>query len=210
MSRIKKTNDSLPHWTSGSGVTTLSSMSDSLKKAEKLLRKGRLSIPHARYFVTCCTEGRGKTLTDPNAGEPIRFAWRSLHKEDSIQLLCATIMPDHVHFLFQLGSRLRLGQVVGKLKSMTRDSLDTLELTWQDNYHDHRLRADKAAESFSRYIFLNPYRSQLITENETWPWWTRNRDYCPEFMKRLDDPPRPPKEWLDTPASIESLIESDT
>ena len=182
---------------------------ESLKKAEKLLRKGRLSIPHTRYFVTCCTEGRQSTLTKCHIGETIRDAWRGLHLEGSINLRCATIMPDHMHILFVLGSRLRLAQVIGKFKAMTKDCLEGEGLSWQSNYYDHRLRAETALESFSRYIFLNPYRDQLITPFESWPWWTCHRAYKPEFLSVLDEPPRPPQQWIQDSVSIAELIEKD-
>jgi REP element-mobilizing transposase RayT len=35
------------------------------------------------------------------------------------RLLCATIMPDHVHLLIALGDRLSLSQTIGKFKALT-------------------------------------------------------------------------------------------
>jgi release factor glutamine methyltransferase len=177
--------------------------------ADSQLRKGRISSLEARYFITCCTQDRKPGLETEGCAPAILSALNELHAETSIDLLAATVMPDHIHILMRLGRRLELSQVVGKLKVMTHGVLDENGLAWQDNYYDHRLRAEDAAEKFAKYIFLNPYRVGLVPLDEMWPWWMLNENYRPEFLALLDDPPLPPEEWLGDSPTLEEIVGDD-
>ena len=160
--------------------------------------------------MTLCSTNRQSGLTTSQVGESILHALRSLQLDGDIDLHCATLMPDHVHLLFTLKERLTLGQVVGKLKSATQLALKSKHLQWQNNYFDHRLREQIPMEDFARYIFLNPYRKGLLPCNQTWPWWTLNRNYKPEFIELLNEAMYPPPEWLEVQQSARDLIESDS
>lgn len=61
-------------------------------------------------------------------------------------------MPDHIHLLFSLGSRLSLSQVIQKFKSKTKQALNSHDLKWQANFFEHRLRPDVEMEQFALYI----------------------------------------------------------
>jgi len=191
-----------------SGPSPDATSGDSLRE-NRLLRKGRLSLPNARYFITCCTENRQPGLEQAPVATALLQAVQELHAETSIDLLTATVMPDHVHLLFQLGRRLKLAQVVSKFKSMTRNTLMEYQLTWQADDYEHRLRVDDAAESFSRYIFLNPYCARMIPADEVWPWWVLNQNYQPEFLTRLENQTLPPREWIETSTPLKDLIAKD-
>lgn len=107
-----------------------------------------------------------------------------------------TVMPDHVHWLFQLGARLSLGRVIGRFKAETRASLAGAGLRWQRDYFERRLRPDESSEDFGRYIFLNPYRADLLRLESTWPGWS-----CPdvermEFLSQLNPDGSVPREWI--------------
>ncbi len=176
------------------------------------LRKGRVSIPHARYFITISTRERKSGLNSPVIEKGITEAFRKLHKSKVIVLHCATIMPDHVHCLFTLGTKLTLSQTQGKFKSLTRTALKTIDLDWQSNFYDHRLRNDALLEPFARYIYLNPYRKHLCPVNQIWSGWILNKDYRPEFVEHLVEGSQPPAEWLGNQAkdsSIKDLIQQD-
>jgi len=159
------------------------------------LRTHRCSIPDARYFVTCCTNRRKLSLaTTPIAGAILA----ALEKTNPIDAspLCAVVMPDHFHVLFQLGHRLRIGQVIAKWKIAAKPALQSAGLAWQPDFFEHRLRPEDDTESSARYLFLNPYRAGLIRLHETWSWW---RCWTPDrfrFLEMLADNRFPPPEWL--------------
>jgi REP element-mobilizing transposase RayT len=170
------------------------------------LRRGRLSISHARYFVTLNTKNRVPGLSEPHLIEHIRQLLREMHQVRDIELHCATIMPDHLHLLFTIGTRLSLSQVVRKLKSLSKSQLEIENLKWQANFFEHRLRPDTPMESFAKYIYLNPYRKLLIPLDATWHGWILNRNYQPEFWEHLLEGAYPPKEWLGDAFSASELI----
>jgi len=174
------------------------------------LRKGRSSIPRARYFVTLNTKNRISGLSECGVVAQLRLLLRQMHQAGDIDLHCATIMPDHLHLLFTLGGRLSLSQVVRKFKSLSKPKLERMHLKWQANFFEHRLRPDTEMEAFSRYIFLNPYRKQLIPLNAIWHGWILNRNYRPEFWDHLEQEAYPRKEWLSEGVSARELIENAT
>lgn len=173
------------------------------------LRIGRLSVPHARYFITLCAHSRKTDLSSPDIAESIRDGWRQQHRDEDYILHCATIMPDHIHWLCTLGERLSLAQIISKFKSHTKAALTGNQLLWQRNYYDHRLRAETAMEVFAKYIFLNPYRKELITTDVAWPWWTLNKNYIPEFSTLLKNEKYPQPEWLPNQRPLNELVETD-
>lgn len=179
-------------------------MNDRPKRRTENLLRGRVSIPHARYFITLCTKGRKSGLTAPIIAEAIRNTWRRQHRDNDYVLHCATVMPDHLHWLCTLGERLTLSRIISKFKSLT-----PIQWDWQRNYYDHRLRADDSREPFSRYVFLNPYRKGLLRHDEEWPWWTLNRNEKPEFIEHLNKNRFPPPEWIDQGMNLKELIDQD-
>ena len=50
----------------------------------------------------------------------ILSALDALQQDGDIRWLCFTIMPDHVHLLFELGERLTVSQIVGKFKALSQ------------------------------------------------------------------------------------------
>ncbi|MGC9450218.1 MAG: REP-associated tyrosine transposase [Oceanipulchritudo sp.] len=174
------------------------------------LRKGRISIPGARYFVTCCTHHREPGLTENEIGSRIVRTLRRQQRDQNMDLKCATIMPDHVHFIFVLGHNLTLSKTLAKFKSLTEPLSMDGSLQWQSNFHDHRLRDRVPMEQFAYYIFMNPYRKGLLSVTEAWRWWILNRHYSPEFTQLLADGKYPQKEWLLDSQSAAGLVDLDS
>ena len=178
------------------------------RRTDELL-KGRISISGARYFLTLVTRGRNVGLTQTHLAEVIVEVWRNQHVEGDYVFHVGTIMPDHIHLLITLGRRLELSKIISKMKALTKKGLAQSGLEWQRNYFDHRLRVDDSMDGFSRYIFLNPYRSNLIEGDEEWPFYTQNRKYLPEFGQHLIDGKYPPEEWIRQSIQLEDLIVED-
>ncbi|NBB78817.1 MAG: AMP-binding protein [Verrucomicrobia bacterium] len=180
-----------------------------LERKTQNLRKGRISIPGARYFITICTKDRKTALTRAEVAESVLDVWRLQHLDGDYTFHCGTSMPDHVHFLVTLGARLSVGQCIVKFKAKTKNSLLVSGLSWQRDFYDHRLRANDAMEGFAKYTFLNPYRKSLLPCQEVWPHWNISREYRPEFLQYLDGSGAPPEVWVRKPMDIRRLIEED-
>lgn len=162
------------------------------------LHRGRVSIPGARYFVTVCAVRPTQRLTERETAVRLLADLASVCSGPDGALLCATVMPDHVHALLTLGNRLALGQLLGKYKTLTREYLRRKGLHWQRDFFDHRLRPEDLASPFARYIFLNPYREHLIPRRSLWPWWRDPQIVEFDFTTTLEDGRYPPIEWLES------------
>ena len=158
------------------------------------LRQGRFSRPGTRYFVTFCTVPRASILATGEARASAWAAWRELVDAGDVRLLAATLMPDHVHMLFELGARLSLDRVVAKWKARVRPVLGGD--SWQANYFEHRLRPEESAERYAWYIFMNPYRAGLVTSDEVWRGWWPEPAVAWELLAAARPGPCPQPEWL--------------
>jgi len=109
------------------------------------LRKGRVSIPNQIYLVTTVTYRRQPVFKDfINA----RFVIRSLkciEQSHQVTSLSFVVMPDHLHWLFSLGSNNSLSQVVANVKrrsgyKINQNNNRTGAPVWQPGFHDYALR----------------------------------------------------------------------
>lgn len=160
--------------------------------------------------MTICTEGRKRGLDKASEGHKLLENVQQMEVSGDWNLICATIMPDHIHMLITLGTRLPLSRCISKFKSLTRCHLSERLLAWQGNYFDHRLRQPEMIEGFAKYIFLNPYRRGLIGCREVWPWWRLSSDFRPGFIDMLVDGKYPQRAWLKNNPSVFRLIEEDS
>src|SRR5438552_11166460 len=93
------------------------------------LRKGRLSLPGARYFVTACTADRRPIFAAPQIAALASATLFRLVRDGDVEWLAGTVMPDHVHLLFALGARLSLDRTLAKLKGLISRNWNLLEST---------------------------------------------------------------------------------
>lgn len=173
------------------------------RRTEELHRL-RYSLPSHLYFVTCCSVLRAEGLADHVVAAALTEAVKNSDRNSERVTTAFTVMPDHCHWLFQLGPRLPLDRVVAKFKFYTRLALRRQGLVWQRDYYEHRLRPDEGPEDYALYIFLNPYRAGLLPTGERWPWWWTGCPQALRFILLLDAAGAPPREWsgLPVPASI--------
>jgi putative transposase len=80
------------------------------------------------------------------------------------------LMPDHLHALLSFAHDKSMSEVI---KDWKRFHKRTNHVIWQENYFDHRLRADERGIQLSakmNYIRQNPMAAGLCTRAEDWPW----------------------------------------
>jgi REP element-mobilizing transposase RayT len=162
------------------------------------LHKGRLSIAGAQYFITLVARDRKPWLTGPTACGTTLKVLQGWHAENQGRILAATIMPDHVHVLFELGGRLTVGQTIARWKTETRKGIEYAE-DFQRDFWEHMLLKVEDIEDYALYIFLNPYRAALLPPGRSWPgWWTPDARQF-RFTSALDEHGAPPQEWIEWP-----------
>lgn len=140
------------------------------------LRKGRFSEAHRAYFITTVSAVREQRLfADLALARIVVREMRRLHDADALNSLAWVVMPDHVHWLFQLGSSVSLSTVMKAFKARSARGLNQRlgrsEPIWQKAYYDHALRGDEDIQDVARYIVGNPLRADLVTRIGDYPHW---------------------------------------
>ncbi|MFD0738755.1 transposase [Lysobacter koreensis] len=138
------------------------------------LRRGRMSEIGAYYAVTMVTHRHKPYLGNVDQARPVIAELAACKGAES---LAWVVMPDHVHWLFQL----RLGTLSGCVQAMKsrssrtiRASAGSCEPLWQAGFYDHRLRNDDDLPAQARYIVANPLRRGLVQRIDEYPfWWCR-------------------------------------
>jgi REP element-mobilizing transposase RayT len=139
----------------------------------KLLRKGRYSEAGRIYLITTTTHLRLCWFDNLFNGRHVVCALQQA--EHQAQTLAFVVMPDHLHWLMQLGDNTDLSGVVRSIKSA---SARTLNLSlgrrgriWQSGYHDHALRSDEDVKHIARYVVANPLRAGLVESIGDYSLW---------------------------------------
>jgi len=143
-------------------------------------------------FVTFCCYRRHKFLTSPAVVAVFLEVLESLREEHAIKFLGYVIMPEHVHLILHPPDSLRLGPIVGKLKSRSASRIVSEGLIrfpddcivrkngvvrrafWQPRCYDHNCRSsDKVTEKIN-YCHNNPVARGLVSEPGEWRWSSYN------------------------------------
>ena len=135
----------------------------------KDLRKGRVSLPGQVYHITAITLERQPVFSDFWSARLLINALRQAQARDEATTLAFVIMPDHMHWLMQLGEHVSLSDVVGAVKGVTAHALGGR--IWQSGFHDHALRREEDLAKLARYIVANPLRAGLVQRVGDYPHW---------------------------------------
>jgi REP element-mobilizing transposase RayT len=144
-------------------------------QGHRALRKGRVSIANSIYLITTTTFERQKFFADFDAGCAAARCFEDEGLLGDARMLAWVLMPDHVHWLLQLGERDELSVVVNRLKSASARhmnlALGRTGAAWAKAFHDHALRSEDDLESVARYMIANPLRAGLATWIGDYPFW---------------------------------------
>ena len=139
------------------------------------LAKGRFSSENQIYFVTTVIYKRRKLFVELSVCRRVVFEIKNLDEEGYVETLSWVIMPDHIHWLFQLKEKSSLAIVIKKFKGRSARSLNKLlgiqGTFWQHAYYDHAVRKDEDIKKIARYIVANPLRAGLVERIEDYSHW---------------------------------------
>lgn len=136
------------------------------------LRRGRYSEPGRAYFVTCVVRARQPVFASLAHARALIGEMRALEEGRWVTSQAWVVMPDHVHWLFVLGSRACLSETVRRLKGRSsRRIAHANGALWQAGFHDHALRDGEAFQDVARYIVANPLRAGLVQRLGDYPHW---------------------------------------
>jgi len=150
-------------------------MNMSLDSGHAALRKARASAFGQIYHVTLCTYAREPFFADPAAAAAAARCHIDAKYLGLSTLLAWVLMPDHAHWLLQLGEGDALPLFVTRLKCSSGRSANKVlgrsGRLWQRAYHDHALRRDEDVVATARYIVNNPLRAGLVQSLGQYPFW---------------------------------------
>jgi len=138
------------------------------------LRSGRFSESGRIYSITAVTHCRQPWFHDFFVGRLLIDELRLAEEQDLATSLCWVVMPDHFHWLLQLGQcdlEKLLQQVKSRSAKAINQRLQRSGKVWQSGYHDRALRREDDVRDIARYIIANPLRSGLVTQLANYPLW---------------------------------------
>jgi len=121
------------------------------------------------YFITINCEKRGTNQLATDKIAPVLFETVRHRCEQGLWWpYVFLLMPDHVHALISFppsGKPMKL--VISKWKEWTAKTLD---IHWQRDFFEHRLRHDESRREKADYVLQNPVRRRLVAHDEDWPF----------------------------------------
>ncbi|PVE08416.1 transposase [Limnohabitans sp. Rim28] len=133
------------------------------------LRSGRYSQSGQVYMITVVTAERRRIFEHFSAARTLIGHLKTENDLQRASTLAFVVMPDHLHWLMQLGEGATLSQVVRGVKSLTSHRLGYP--IWQRGYHDRAVRHEEDLKAMSRYIIANPIRAGLVSSVGDYPHW---------------------------------------
>ncbi len=135
-------------------------------------------------------------------------ALQSIRQTYDIRLFGYVIMPEHVHLVLHPPDTVKLGPVIGKLKSRSAAGVIAANLLllprdclverngrlrrafWQARCYDHNCRTPETVTEKINYCHMNPVKRKLVQEPGRWRWssysWYAGRKDVPIEIDTID------------------------
>jgi REP element-mobilizing transposase RayT len=141
---------------------------------QRNLRIGRHSESGRPYLVTAVTKNLVSVFQDWALGRLLVGTMKSEHESKQVASLAWVVMPDHLHWLFELQEG-DISAVMRRVKScstllVNRASGRSGPL-WQTSFHDRALRREENVLAAARYVVANPLRAGLVQRLGDYPLW---------------------------------------
>jgi len=140
----------------------------------RALRKGRYSATGNAYLVTTVTDKRIDWFRDSSLASIVARSLASADKTFGTRTVCWVVMPDHVHWLMQLGE-LTIEKTVNRFKGASARAVNARlrrrGRLWFPGFHEHALRRHQNLRMAARYVLANPLRAGLVARLGDYPFW---------------------------------------
>ena len=138
------------------------------------LRKGRHSQRGNLYLLTTATSDRHTVFSDFAIGRLVVAELKSAQLDGWVQSLAWVLMPDHLHWLIELGDS-SLDELMRRVKTNSARAVNRRRSSsgplWQAGYHDRALRQEEDVQAVARYVAANPLRAGLVARLGDYPLW---------------------------------------
>ena len=147
-------------------------MSDRSPSHESL-RVGRLSEGGLCYFITTVVRHRTPLFENSELAGVVMDSLMWLDRKKKMSLVCAVVMPDHLHFVAYLEAS-TLSSVMHSLKSFTANQINKLlgreGSVWEPQYFEKCLRDERSFTEAIRYCLRNPVVSGMVDSPGDYPF----------------------------------------
>ena len=145
-------------------------------KGYAALRRGRVSETGRVYLITVITWNRQRLFTHDAAAHPAITCFEDARLLASNRMLAWVLMPDHTHWLLELGHGTDLSQSVSRIKSASARHVNARlgtrgQPVWERGFHDRAMRSEENLEAAADYLVANPVRAGLVGRVEDYPYW---------------------------------------
>ncbi|HET6395888.1 MAG TPA: transposase [Pseudoxanthomonas sp.] len=144
------------------------------RRGHAALRRGRVSVPGQIYHLTAVTRDRSAYFAGFHVAWAAVRGFRQPAVLGDARLLAWVLMPDHAHWLLQLGQD-PLDKVVSRMKSASGVHANRVLArsgpVWAPAFHDHALRREEDVRAAARYVVANPVRAGLVERAGDYPFW---------------------------------------
>jgi REP element-mobilizing transposase RayT len=139
------------------------------------LRIGRFSESSRVYLVTTVTHERQPLFADFWLARLAICELRKADNNGASKTLAFVVMPDHLHWLFELADQ-PLPKVVGQVKAGVSAAINQVHGTpgvqrWQKGFHDRALRREEDLPAVARYVVANPVRAGIVQRVGSYSHW---------------------------------------
>ena len=138
-----------------------------------LMRQGRFSLSGHIYFITTSTKYREPIFLDHYYAQVAISGFTEPKLLKNNELISWVLMPDHVHWLLQLGTGQNLSKLISGMKSASSRLVRQAgyqKLVWGKGYHDRRLRHYMDIPNFAHYILNNPVKANMVSSAKLYPY----------------------------------------
>ncbi|WP_091510446.1 REP-associated tyrosine transposase [Microbulbifer yueqingensis] len=146
-----------------------------LPPGHRSLRKGRVSIPGQVYLITATTHRRHPIFIDFSLARQACRCFQDPKLLEDTKMLAWVLMPDHAHWLIELGHAHALSELVKRLKSASALQVNRerrcRQAVWDRAFHDRALRKEESIVGAARYVVANPLRAGLARTTGEYPFW---------------------------------------
>jgi putative transposase len=136
---------------------------------QKNLRLGRYSQQNQIYHITFTTINRLPVYQDFAKARVLISILKQTDRQSQTNTFAFVIMPDHIHWLFQLAGTQSLSNIIKSVKAKATIKIGSP--LWQAGYYDHAIRKEEDIQDIARYIIANPIRAGLVKRVGDYPHW---------------------------------------
>ncbi|MGB5107624.1 MAG: transposase [Candidatus Zixiibacteriota bacterium] len=139
------------------------------------LLRGRISLHGTFYHISTVSLERTPRFSDFKLSRIVIKELMRLDEQELSLTYAWVLMPDHLHWIFQLTGAKSLSEIVRLLKGRSARRINQFAQSrgsiWEPGYYDHGIRETEDLRGSAEYLINNPVRDGIVGELGDYPFW---------------------------------------